>query len=76
MNTKEFFNLLKSNENKSLLFEYSPNKIIKPNYHITEVKHISIESVDCGANTDSWKETIIQLVESANKYDKNEFIPI
>ncbi|MFT5103319.1 MAG: hypothetical protein ACI86C_000972 [Candidatus Latescibacterota bacterium] len=74
MTTKEFFKLLESNKDTSLLFEYAPNQLIGANYHITEVKHIKIDSVDCGANQDSWNETIIQLWESPSELGKTEFM--
>jgi len=64
MNTKQFLALLYEHQDKALLFEYAPNKRVGPNYHITEVKHITVDSVDCGAQTDAWKETVIQLWES------------
>ncbi|NQY27887.1 MAG: hypothetical protein HRT69_00275 [Flavobacteriaceae bacterium] len=74
MKTQEFLNLLQNNPNKSLLFEYAPNLLVAANYHITEVKHIAVDSVDCGAQTDSWKETIIQLWESPSELGKTEFM--
>ncbi|WP_339611498.1 DUF6428 family protein [uncultured Planktosalinus sp.] len=74
MKTQQFLELLAGNQNKSLKFEYSSGKFVGTNYHITEVKHTTIESVDCGAGTDSWKETIIQLWESPDEKDKKEFM--
>jgi hypothetical protein len=76
MNTQEFFKVLEQNKDKSLLFEYAPNLYVGANYHITEVKHISVDSVDCGAQTDAWKETIIQLWESPNEMDKTEYMTV
>ncbi|MGB5818499.1 MAG: DUF6428 family protein [Saonia sp.] len=73
MKTKEFLSLLKEHQNKSLLFEYKPGHTIGANYHITEVKHITIDSVDCGAGTDFWKETVIQLWESPVEKEKSEY---
>lgn len=64
MKTEELFNILRDHQGKTLLFEYMPNLFVAGNYHITEVKHIVIDSVDCGAQTDSWNETSIQLWES------------
>jgi hypothetical protein len=61
MNTQSFLNTLEKHKNKELLFQYTPNLLVGTNYHITEVKHVTIDSVDCGAQTDSWKETIVQL---------------
>ena len=76
MKTQELFNLLKEHTDKSLIFEYEPNQWIQPNYHITEVKHVSIDSVDCGSQTDQWNETIIQLYESPNKKNHGEYMSV
>lgn len=74
MKTQEFLNILKEHQNKSLLFEYKTGKLVAANYHITEVKNIVIESVDCGARTDAWNETIIQLWESPSEKGKREYL--
>ena len=74
MKTNEFLSLLKEHPNKSLLFEYKNGHLVGANYHITEIKNITIDSVDCGANTDFWKETIIQLWESPTEKDKREYM--
>lgn len=69
MKTQEFLELLAVNKDKNLQFEYKQGHFVEPNYHITEVKNIIVESVDCGAGTDNWKETIVQLWESPNEKD-------
>jgi hypothetical protein len=74
MKTQEFLDLLKTNSDKSLLFEFSPGKLVGANYHITEVKHIHIDAVDCGANTDAWNETVVQLWESPSELGKTDFM--
>ena len=74
MNTKEVLSLLEANKNCALLFEYAPNQLVGANYHITEVKHVKIDAVDCGANTDAWNETIIQLWESPSEIGKTEYM--
>jgi len=74
MKTKELFSLLQEYPNKSLLFEYKDGHLVGANYHITEVKNITIDAVDCGANTDFWKETIVQLWESPKEKDKREYM--
>lgn len=74
MKTQELLNLLQTHQNKSLLFEYAPNLLVGANYHITEVKHVSIDSVDCGAGTDDWKETVIQLWESPKELNKRDYM--
>ena len=42
-----------------LVFEYD-GRAVQPGYHVTEVKSGSFASLDCGANPESWRETIIQ----------------
>lgn len=74
MQTNEFLSLLEKHPNKSLLFEYRPGQLVASNYHITEVKHVTIDSVDCGAGTDFWKETVIQLWESPAEKDTLDFM--
>lgn len=76
MKTQELFHVLEQHKDKALLFEYAPNLLVGANYHITEVKHITIDSVDCGAQTDAWKETIVQLWESPNELGKTEFMSV
>ena len=74
MKTRDLFNLLENEKHRNLKFEYQPNAFVGANYHITEVKHVNIDSVDCGARTDQWNETIIQLWESPDEHDKEEYM--
>lgn len=74
MKTNEFLNLLKEHTDKSLLFEYKQGHFVGANYHITEIKNITIDSVDCGAETDFWKETIIQLWESPDEHEREDYL--
>jgi hypothetical protein len=75
MKTQELFSVLKEHGEKSLLFQYAPNQIVAANYHITEVKHIQVASVDCGGQMEHWNETIIQLWESPTEIGKTDFMP-
>lgn len=76
MKTQELFSILETNKNKALLFEYAEGVFVGANYHITEVKHITVDAVDCGAQSDSWKETIIQLWESPSEIGKTEYMSV
>lgn len=76
MTTKELLNLFSEHQDKSLLFEYRKDAFVGANYHITEVKNIIVDSVDCGSGTDYWKETVIQLWESPDELDKKEFMTV
>lgn len=74
MTTQKLLTTLKEHQDKSLLFQYMPGQLVPANYHITEVKHINIDSVDCGGQIDQWNETIIQLWESPSEIGKTEFM--
>ncbi len=74
MKTDEFLELLREHQEKELLFEYQTDKLVGANYHITEVKNIVVDSVDCGARTDSWNETVVQLWESPAEIGKREYM--
>lgn len=76
MKTSELFELLRQHSDKPLLFEYAPNLLVGTNYHITEVKHLKVDSVDCGAGTDSWNETIVQLWESPEEIGKRDYMKV
>ena len=74
MKTKEFLDIIENHLEKELVFEYAPTKWVGTNYHITEVKHITIDSVDCGAQTDAWQETVVQLWESPIEIGKRTYM--
>ena len=61
MKTQEFLTLLEDNQEAGLTFEYQKGKFVPDTYHITEVKNVTIDSVDCGGNPDSYKQTVVQL---------------
>ncbi|MGB5692685.1 MAG: DUF6428 family protein [Flavobacteriaceae bacterium] len=74
MSTQELLSILQDHSDKSLLFEYEENAFVEANYHITEVKNITVDSVDCGSGTGYWKETVIQLWESPKEKGKKDFM--
>jgi len=76
MKTQEFITKLKENKGANLLFEYSKGKIAGTNYHLTEVKNVTFETVDCGGNTNNWKETHLQLWESPNEIGKENYLTV
>ena len=61
MKTYNLFEALNSNSGKTLNFILSDGKSITGDLHITEVKNVLVESVDCGSNEHLFRETIIQL---------------
>ncbi len=76
MTIKDFIETLSANSQKELLFEYAPGMLVGANYHITEVKNIHVDSVDCGGQADTWNETIIQLWESPEELGKKDYMDV
>ncbi|MEX0780593.1 MAG: DUF6428 family protein [Balneolales bacterium] len=64
MKTSEFIKLLENNPGLPLYFEYQSGKYIRPDYHITEIKNVSFDTVDCGGLQNQWEETHVQLWEN------------
>ena len=50
---------------QSLVFETAEGEI-GGGYHVTELKQVSITSIDCGGNIDDWRETHVQLLDGQN----------
>lgn len=61
MTLQDFMTLLAANPQKEVFFEYEAGKTVPIQYHVTEVKNISIESMDCGGNPHSDKQVWVQL---------------
>ena len=58
----EFIGALKDNADAALVFAVNGTRI-RGGYHVTELKHAAVQSVDCGGNLDDWDETVIQLLD-------------
>lgn len=56
-----FLDQLKATPGNELRFEYATAQFVPKAYHITEVKNVHIDSVDCGGRPDSYDQTIVQL---------------
>ena len=61
MKTKDFLSVLRENGEKELKIEFRPGEFLPTAFHITEVKNVHIESVDCGGRPDSYDQTVVQL---------------
>ena len=61
MTTKQFLTQLSNYPEAPLLFEFQPGQYVGMAYHITEIKNTHVDSVDCGANTHSFDQTVVQL---------------
>lgn len=64
MKTSDFVRLLDENPEYNLYFEYQKGKFVRTDYHITEIKNVSFDTVDCGGLQNQWQETHVQLWET------------
>lgn len=60
MNTSTFLQTLRQHGSLPLVFS-AQGEIIPPGYHLTEVKRVSYETMDCGAMTHRWSETHFEV---------------
>jgi Family of unknown function (DUF6428) len=61
MTTNDFISRLREAPAKQLVFTNADDATIHGGYHLTELKVASFDTVDCGAQKNHWKETIVQL---------------
>ena len=46
---------------KPLRFTVDGQQLVPNDFHVTEIKKVSIESLDCGGGASAWEELVIQL---------------
>jgi hypothetical protein len=68
LSAQAMLDALAAHKEKALVFNYD-GRDVRPSYHVTEVKTGAFRGLDCGANTESWNETFIQLwdIEEDNR---------
>jgi hypothetical protein len=68
LSAQSVLDTLTAHKDKALIFHYD-ERDVRPSYHVTEVKTGTFRGHDCGANTESWNETFIQLwdIEEDNR---------
>ncbi len=61
MDTQTFLDKLQTyNKSRALVFDLG-ERTIAPGYHVTEVKAVTVRSMDCGGRANAWNETVVQL---------------
>jgi hypothetical protein len=60
--TRAFLNILRAaKSDQQLVFQLDEAPLVAAGYHVTEVKAVTYNTMDCGGVADKWKETVIQL---------------
>ncbi|GGM19353.1 DUF6428 family protein [Deinococcus aerophilus] len=54
---------LRAPAQRPLEFHLNGQQLVGAGYHVTEVKAVSIEAMDCGGKAAAWRETVIQLMD-------------
>ena len=70
MTTQEFIAALRKTPDNQLIFENDAGDTVRAGYHLTEIKAAHFDTVDCGGQTNQWRETIVQLWVPANADDE------
>lgn len=65
----DFRQLLTQASNLPLRFMVEGQQLVPNDFHVTEVKKVSIDAMDCGGNSDSWQEVVVQLWSPEGKND-------
>lgn len=68
INISDLTVILKEKSNLAVKFQFD-GTTINPGYHVTEVRHASVRSRDCGkmSNVEQWNEITIQLLNGSSK---------
>lgn len=61
MKTGGFISELRRAPSNQLIFVDLDGHTVRRGYHLTELKAASLQTVDCGGQTNQWEETIAQL---------------
>lgn len=69
LTTARFLKALEGSTELPLVFHLSDGKTVPVGYHVTEIKSVNFETVDCGGKTNTWQDTIIQLWRSKGEKD-------
>jgi Family of unknown function (DUF6428) len=70
MKTNEFISKLRDAPDNQLIFVDLAGHAVHSGYHLTEIKAATLNTVDCGGQTNRWQETIFQLWVPASADDE------
>lgn len=72
--TVTFLGDLRAQPQRPLEFRLQGETLIPAGYHVTEVKAVTIEAMDCGGKANAWRETVIQLMDGSEEEARAGFM--
>jgi hypothetical protein len=63
--TQDFLDRLAAHPDATLEFALNGQTLVPRGYHVTEVKAVLVEAMDCGGQADAWRETVVQLADGS-----------
>lgn len=63
--TQAFLETITAHSEAPLVFNLESQPLVGAGYHVTEVKAVLIEAMDCGGQADTWRETVVQLSDGS-----------
>ena len=61
METQTFLDKLQTyDQDRALVFNLGA-RTVAPGYHVTEVKALTVQAMDCGGRANAWSETVVQI---------------
>lgn len=63
--TQDVITTLRTLPQRPLEFHLHGEVLVPAGYHVTEVKAVTIEAMDCGGKAATWRETVVQLMDGS-----------
>ncbi|WP_291431241.1 DUF6428 family protein [Deinococcus sp.] len=74
LTTARFLETVRQSARLPLEFRLNRRTLVPAGYHVTEVKAVTIESMDCGGQANTWKETVVQLMDGTPEEAREGFM--
>lgn len=60
MLVSKFLQTVRENESLPMLFQHN-GETVQGGFHVTEIKNVLVETIDCGNSIHDWKEVVVQI---------------
>lgn len=74
LSAAEFLEALRVQPQRPLEFWLHGERLVGAGYHLTEISAVSVESVDCGGTVNTWRETVMMLMDGSAEEAERGFM--